>query len=243
MSGEFKCQKCGELLQNCKCKPDRIEPDKVIRIEHKFQKSKGFDESIDKGIQEQLIEEKRKRLDYEKVIALQAEKSFQDEKNAVLEQYPEDKRDEIEDLIGDNPDVLEDVKRDLLLHGSQVPVRRHRPSGKAVLRDVDSNIETINQEDEFRSYVDKLYKKARLSRDPIEKVEAEREISKLFNSYEQGMSEFKDRKVKFVVTQCLSCGSVITGSDAQRFVARKIPCPFCNYKGGLVRESQHLERY
>lgn len=232
------CQKCGKVLQYCTCDSSNK---RRIDIVHTFNKGAGYEG----GIEGDIAKIKLERDSAQANLALIAQKAFEDEKNAVIESYPPHMQDKISEKIGDSPEILETIKLDLLLHGSQQPVRRRgkAPSGKASLLLKDDETIQSGQENEYHDYIDRLFKKAKLSRDPIEKSEAEREISKLFNEYELGMSEFKDKKVKFTVTQCISCGSVLTGSDAQAFVARKIPCPYCSYKGGIVREPQHLERY
>lgn len=81
----------------------------------------GDDDISLEDLKKQLDAEKKKREDYEQIIALQAEKDFKNEKAAILAKIPEEKRESIEKMIGDDPEVLEDVKRDLLLRDVFVP--------------------------------------------------------------------------------------------------------------------------
>lgn len=188
------------------------------------------------------LKEERDNLKF--VVALQAEKEFRAEKESVVSQYPESKQDEIEDLIGDDPSILEQCKRDLVLRGSQSVVRRKAPSGKAVLRQNQENIPEV-QGDEFKQYVDDLYKKAKLSTNPEERVNAERQIEQLFESYERGMQENPNAPFKTVTTQCLQCGAILSGRNAELYASRKIPCPYCNYAGGSkgVRNPKGLQSW
>jgi len=128
--------------------------DRVIEIKHS-----GL---VDKKAFEKLREELEEK---NQILALQAEKSFRDEKASVLEQVPEEKREEIENLIGENPDVLENLKATLILQDNQQPERgRKAPSGKASLPIRDSETETIvqsGQKNEYQLYVDDLYKRAK----------------------------------------------------------------------------------
>lgn len=173
-------------------------------------------------------------------LGLIAEKSFRDEKEAVVSQYPEEKQDEISDLIGEDPDVLEQIKTDLKLHGSPI---KQRPTGKAVLRQTGDVPEVVQgQKDDYQEFIDSLYKKARLSANPEERNNAERQIEQLFESYEKGMQENPDKPFETHTTQCLKCGAILSGRDAKLYSARRINCPVCGYSGGTrgIRNPQNL---
>lgn len=146
-----KCPKCGKPIAECTCNVDPKKTDRKITIEHVFKKGDGFvptdpkntppadppvdpakppvepkknDDPVDpalKALQDQLAEEKKKREEYEQMVALQAQKDFEAEKAAVLAQVPESKRTDIEKMIGDDPDVLEEVKRNLVLKSAFTP--------------------------------------------------------------------------------------------------------------------------
>ena len=141
---------------------------------------------------------KNERDELKSIVALSAEKQFRTEKDSVLEQYPESRRDEIAELIGEDPSVLEQVKADLKLHG--VPSRKP-VSGKASLPirnpvSQEDFVQSSENKDDFQKYVDELYQKARLSSNPAVRSEAESKIEKLFESYEKGMSENMDKPLK-----------------------------------------------
>lgn len=205
--------------------------DRVIEIKHT---------GIVDGKEFEKIKSERDELKSQ--LGLIAERAFRDEKEAVLEQYPESRRDEIDDLIGDNPDVLEQVKADLKLHGSQ---NRKAPSGKASLPIRQNQQEAFvpsPEKDDFQQYVDELYQKAKLSSNPAVRSEADSQIEKLFESYERGMSENLDKPFKTVTTQCLQCGAILSGNQAEAYASRRIACPYCGYGGGTkgVRNPKNL---
>jgi hypothetical protein len=197
-------------------------PDRLIRIEHS-----GLVEK------EQFEKLKSERDELKSVLALSAEKAFRDEKSQVVSQYPENKRDEISELIGEDPSVLEQVKADLKLHGNPV---KSRPVGKASLPIRQNQQEDFVQsaeKDDFQQYVDELYRKSRLSSNPSVRDEAEKQIEQLFNEYEKGMSENPDKPFKTVTVQCLQCGSILSGRDAELYSQRRILCPVCGFAGGV----------
>lgn len=124
--------------------------DRTIVIKHTFEKGKGFvndetddpvtppkpknkptDDDVNTGdndsvdsvdeLKKQLKDIKKQKDDYEQIVKLQAEEAFKNEKAAVVAQFPEDKRQYWTDVIGDDPDILEDVKRILDLKNAFAP--------------------------------------------------------------------------------------------------------------------------
>lgn len=205
-----------------------------IRVEHvKVPES-------DKGPQS-LEAIKAERDEYLNIVKLEAEKAFQSEKEAVLSQIPESRRDEVESLIGEDPDVLTQVKASLMLRETvegdegQTGLKQG-PEGKSIIRQAKTGI-SQDSGNPYHAIVDAAFRKAKLDPNPVEREKGERLVDELFEQYERGQYELgKDNPTtRFSVTSCLSCGRPIFGKAADLYAARKIACPHCGYLGSNQR--------
>ncbi len=219
--------------------------DRTINIVHTLKKKtdKELDDSFFNSPEEEIRTLKKERDDYAQIVQLQAEKAFEEEKDAVVAQFPESEQEKISDLISDDPDKLEQVKTQLALNPPVIRQTSSRPRGKASIPSQRDNAEyDVQDGNEYHEIVDDLYKTAKFDPNPMNREKANDQIDALFNEYEKGMFEHRHENVKFTATQCLRCGSILSGVDAERYVAGK-GCSVCGYKSGVVRKPKHLERY
>jgi len=197
------CPKCGKPLTQCQCS--------VITLKHE-----GLPE---KQSEIEKLREEKEAL--ESIVQISAVTQFENEKKAFLNQiHDEDKRAEIEDKIGDDPNILEDYKRMADFFTTQL-----RKSGVKVTGEddeyvrsppIDSGIPPYvpSGDDSYKKVVDGLYnillddKKTQ-----AEKDEANKKLDQLFFEMFKGIK--RTQKMPFLsVSQCPQCGTLL-GANAR----------------------------
>ena len=218
---EASCPKCGKLLSQCTCSKDA---NKVIEIRHT-------------GIPHQGAEEfeklKKQKEDYERIIALQAEKDFRSELAEFLSQLDDDeKRDEIKAMIGEDPERLENAKimsrilEQAIVSGGGRVTGRRKPSGKASLPPKDTGLL-----DGYKAYVDTLYSTLRdPSKSDLEKETANSMLDQLFFEMVKGLRVAKGKYghaiAPYQVMECPNCQMLLTGERGEEIDY----CPSCGWQ-------------
>ena len=230
------CQACGNPMTSCTCAPEN-RVNRVVEIRHTGLKDP-------KAIEKEMEKLRNENEEFKNLIALEAMKSFEKDKEELVNQFPENRRTEISEHIGESVETLENVRTSLLLQSDNPrnsPVTKRAPSGKAPLPQINNDEPVKDGANPFRDYIANLYMTAKKSTNPVERDNAEKEIHKLFNEYEKSMFEHKSTEFKTTATQCLQCGVVLTGRDAELYASRKGKCSSCGYAGGIVPVPRHLE--
>lgn len=212
---------------------------KKIIVEHKFRKisSDGTAEDFSpprviEGEDDKTTEEKL--AEREAQLQLLAQKAFEDEKEKILSQIPEEKREKAEAFIGDDPNKLEFLKYQLDLSEEDLGTEPVPPKGKVkgLVRKPQSGSKTENP-------IESLYEiRKREAITPTELREqaiADAKITELFNQLGQGLVDRpKDNPYRFTVAECAHCHTVLYGKHAENY-ARNGTCSQCGYtppKGG-----------
>jgi len=197
------CPKCKKPLNLCQCS--------TITLKH---------EGLPEGKSE--IEKLRERAETaESIVEISAVAQFEKEKDKFLSQIPdEDKRAEIEDKIGDDPEILEDYKRMSDFFVTQLKKAGVKVTGEddGLVRNppIDSGIPPYVQsgDDSYKNVIDGLYG---ILLDPkksqVEKDEANKKLDQLFHQVFLGIK--RTQKMPFLsVSQCPQCGSLL-GANAK----------------------------
>jgi hypothetical protein len=200
----------------------------LIRVEHTFQNKDG-DSVPFMGDDEEKEDLKEKLKEREAQLALLALKQFNDEKDRVLELVPEDKREQAEKYIGNNPDRLQELqfKYGVLGEGDDDGAEPVPPKGKArgLLRKPKSGSETQS------NVIGELYKirekKAETPDELREQAVADGKIDELFGQMIQGFRD-SNQITKISISQCSKCGSVLTGNAAKLWADKGV-CSVCGY--------------
>jgi rubrerythrin len=190
-------------------------------------------------LQEQLEREKRKNEDLSLIVEVEATKQFMTEKENLLKNIPEGRREKISEFIGEDPEKIEQVKASLILQGQNFGEdedEENEPTiaGRATLPDY---MLPQNQGRQIRSssysnpviqqYSD-LY---RLIRDPKtserKRQEAEAILDEAFDEIGKGLRS-RPRNDPYrlpsgTVSHCLKCGHVVEAD------LTKVSCPYCGY--------------
>ncbi len=222
------CENCGKPLNECQCEEPKIsvskarEPDRIVRIE-----------SVQVPSKEEFEKVKKQKEDYERIIALQAEKSFRDELSEFLSQVDDDeKREAIEKMIDNDPERLENAKMmtsilEQAIHagGGRVTGRR-MPSGKASLPQNNSGFS-----DSYKEYVDTLYETLKdPSKSDLEKESANQMLDQLFGEMVKGLRVAKGKYghavPSYQVTECPNCRLLLTGERGEEIDY----CPRCGWQ-------------
>lgn len=222
---------------------------KKITVEHVFKKEmpEGEGGSVpDGGFQkftdgDDETEELKTKLQHrEAQLAMLALKEFEKEKERVLELIPENKRDQADQYIGENPDRLQELqfKFGVLGEGEGDGTEKVPPKGKAkgLLREPKG--EKTTQLGKFQnpqlSSISELYKirerEIRTTDDMKMKNVAENKVNELFNQMEDGLKAREDGSAyKFQVAECSQCGTVLFGREAELWASKGV-CSKCGYK-------------
>ena len=226
------CQKCGMPKDMCECKGE------VITVKHEFGFAPKSSEDLSKASKEDL-EAKVKEM--ELIIESEALKTFKEERDALLAQIPEDRREDIKEFIGADPDKLEQIKGSIMLHKQvQDEPTRKVVKGKATL--LGSKPETSLAQTAYADpYLQKYSDLYQTLRDPTasaeEKEEAETILNDVFAEITKGLKT-RRRGDPFmlptgVVSHCPKCGMVVEVDIG------KVPCPYCGYNFGTDKYPQY----
>ena len=232
------CKKCGLPKELCNCKGDE-KVEKLI-VEHQFM-TKGKPEG-DKGSRDPSKAELQAKLsEREDQLAMMALKKLDREKKALLEKFPESRREQLSTWIGEDPDRLEQIRGSLIASGQITKpdgTTTPPPSGKAKAYGSQTKQGSGRYSDPTINVMSELYN---IVQDPTasreEKAEAERRIDEMYKTIRKG-TEAGIRAGRITqpriesATHCFKCGQVVTGAMADSFAKGSTPCPNCGYKVG-----------
>lgn len=208
--------------------------DEVIELRHTYEKPVATNKS---DLESQLVAEKKRREELELIVEVEATKHFEDEKNAFLNLIPdEEKRNEIAEKIGDDPQVLQEYQRMAsflasALKGSGVKITglpeedeedSYTPSGRATLPQGNQGVA-----ENYKEYVNELYE---ILKDPEKSVKerkiADQKINDLFAQMVLGIkargSRNQDMPYLPPTASCPNCGAQLIG-DLES-------CPHCGWR-------------
>lgn len=208
------------MTEELKKKNAKKQPDYVVEVKHTKD-----DEPED--LEDELTRIKKQKEELELIVEVEATKAFEDEKEAFLNLIPdEERRNELDEKIGDDPEVLQEYQRMTsflasALRGSGVKVTglpeedekdSYSPSGRARL---PQNNQGAGAES-YKQYIDELYS---ILQDP-EKTAKERKIAdgkinQLFLSMISGIKSRGGRNENMpylpTTSGCPNCGNTLIG--------------------------------
>jgi hypothetical protein len=190
-------------------------------------------------LQEQLEREKRKNEDLSLIVEVEATKQFMTEKENLLKNIPEGRREKISEFIGEDPEKIEQVKASLILQGQNFGEdedEENEPTiaGRATLPDYmlpqnqGRQIRSSSYENPVIQKYSDLYQ---ILRSPTsseqEKQEVEQILDETFAEIRRGLKS-RSRNNPYslpsgIVNHCYRCGMV---SEVD---LSKNPCPHCGY--------------
>lgn len=220
---------------------------RTIRVEHVFKKvgKDGTPQDFEpphvvSGEGEKTVEERLQEKEAQ--LAALALKEFEDDKEAVLSQIPEDKREKAEEFIGDDPTKLEFLKYQLDLDKGEDGTEAVPPKGKVKKQGVKSATQTDSERKYADPAINMISELFGILKDPEktekEKAVANSKIDELYLQVAQGRKQNPNFKtIRGSITTCPSCGHVLENVD----IDEGGTCPYCGWKrdGAKTRKIHH----
>jgi len=223
----------------------------VIEVRHTGLGSKGSGEDT-KKLKERL--EQR-----ENQLAVLALNEFSKKKKEILKVIPEDRKESVDEFIGEDPDKLESIRSNLILQGKLSEDSEEGDGTEAV-----PPAGVVNVRTERKSRIPKVWSREQRYSDPLinqisslystiapdsvatqkQKNEANKMIEDLFGQVREGLDQRGEdyRLPRKIVMTCSHCGKVVE-KDVDRF-----PCPHCGAIGGKTQADRRayakmIEKY
>jgi len=215
------------------------EPSEVIEIRHTDERTP----SGEGDLKAQLAEEKRRREELEVIVGIEAEKSWEIERDSLLQKVPESRREAIKNFISDDPEKLNQIKASMILQGQieedEDESEEKTPSGRARLPEY---MLPPDQRGQVRSptysnpTIQKYSDLYAILRSPTsteeQKNEANQILDETFVEIRKGLqSRAKNNPYTLptgVVTHCWFCGAIVEAD-----LTTGIPCPYCGKRFGI----------
>ena len=208
-------------------------PNKIIEVRHTMEKAK-------KG---ELEKTKAKLEEREAQLGLIALRSFEQEREKLLELVPEDKREELAEFV-DTPEKLETIRK---IYSPEEETSTKPPTGKATLSPIRTPSETPSF-DVDQKYADPWVQKISDLYDIIgdntgkvsasDKLKAQRTLDNLYFEVRKGLKDRRDKGLGDYVYpknarfgwNCQSCGKT---NQSNSRAESGVPCKFCGYRFGI----------